>query len=427
MANKQTNFIYHIHPEKVPASTIRFTHTFGLGGMALVLFLLQIVTGILLKFVYEPTPDKAYDSILFMQNHLLFGHYIRNIHHLSGTLLIFVALFHLLRVFFTEAFYGPRSSNWIIGVVIFIIILFSNFTGYLLPWDQLSYWAVTVVTQMLSYIPVVGPELTSFVRGGKEVGAATLLTFFNFHTAVLPFALIILLLFHFWKVRQAGGVVVPRNRNHNGKGIIPVVPELVVRELVTGLILLAVIFLLAVFIDAPLRERANPAYSPNPAKAPWYFLGIQELIMHFHPFIGVVIIPVTLFTLLFYLPCFPFRIRNTGIWFSSSKGRKMALISALLALVIHPILIVASEYLIHFNTWFPSLLPVISGGLFPLILYSIIFLLYLFYIIRRYKPLSNEIVQAVFVYFLVTYTVLSITAIFFRGPGMALMWPWKIS
>lgn len=424
---KQGSFLRHIHPDQIPGPVLRFTHTFGLGGMALVLFLLQVLTGILLKFVYEPVPDKAYSSILFINNLLFFGTWIRNIHHLSGTLLIFISLFHMLRVFYTEAFYGPRAGNWILGIALFLIVLLSNFTGYLLPWDQLSYWAVTVVTQMLSYVPLVGNQLTHFIRGGNEVGAPTLLIFFNFHTAVLPFTMLILILFHFWKVRKAGGVVVPRNRRNEPKGMVPVVPNLVIRELATGLVLLASVFLLAVFINAPLQEPANPAYSPNPAKAPWYFLGIQELIMHFHPFISIVIIPLALFGLFIYLPYFPISRKNTGVWFSSPQGRKLILFSAIIALVIHLVLIIADEYWIHFNQWFPRIPPVVSEGLFPLVLYGLIFSLYLYFTFRKFQPESNELVQAIFTYLLTAYTVLSVTAIFFRGPGMSLMWPWKIT
>ncbi|HHJ10974.1 MAG TPA: DUF4405 domain-containing protein [Bacteroidetes bacterium] len=424
---KKLTFLLHIHPQKVSRASIRFTYTYGLGGMTLTLILLQIFTGILLKFVYIPSPEKAYDSILFLQDKVLFGKYVRNIHHLSGELLIVLALLHMLRVFFTEAFHPPvRSSNWIIGICMFLLIMFFNFTGYLMPWDQLSYWAVTVVTNMFSYIPLIGNSITVFIRGGQDVTGNTLRNFFTFHTAIIPLTLVILMIFHFWKIRKAGGVAPPRVRKEDEKGLIPTVPNLVVKEIAAGLILLAFVFILAIFLNAPLRERANPAYSPNPVKAPWYFIGIQEMLMHFHPFVGAILIPLFLLGFLFYLPWLHYPKNNAGFWFSSPKGRKMVIFSVIFAFLLNPLLIVSDEYLIHFNLWFPSLPSILSEGLFPVLLYGFFFYLYLLSLRKKYDPSTNETVQAIYAYFLITYTVLSLTGLFFRGPGMALMWPWQI-
>ena len=420
---KKNSFILHLHPEQVPASTLRYTHTFGLGGMTALLILLQITTGILLRFVYVPSPAGAYDSILFLQREVPFGQFVRNIHHLGGVLLIVISFLHLLRVFFTGAFHPPvRSGNWVIGLVMFLLIMSSNFTGYLLPWDQLSYWAVTVVTSMLGYIPVVGPSLTEWVRGGSEVNASTLLTFFNFHTAVIPLTLIILMVFHFWRVRRAGGVIPPRYAGEKDARMADTVPHLVVRELAVALVLLAVIFVLALFLDAPLRERANPAYSPNPAKAPWYFMGIQEMLMHFHPLLGAILLPLAFLTALFRLPWMRYSRKNQGILFYSEKGKKSALMSAVTALLLTTLLILADEYWLHFNLWLPALPSFVSEGIFPLLLYALLFAGYFYLMKKIYVPEPSETVQAVFVFFLVTYTVLSLTGIFFRGPGMMLMW-----
>jgi len=421
---KKTSFILHLHPDQVPASTLRYTHTFGLGGMTALLILLQIVTGILLRFVYVPSPAGAYDSILFLQREVPFGQFIRNIHHLGGVLLIIISFLHLLRVFFTGAFHPPvRSGNWVIGLVMFLLIMFSNFTGYLMPWDQLSYWAVTVVTSMLGYIPLAGASLTEWVRGGSEVNATTLLTFFNFHTAIIPLTLIILMIFHFWRVRRAGGVIPPRREGEKDARMVDTVPHLVVREAAVALVLLAVILFLALFLDAPLRERANPAYSPNPAKAPWYFMGIQEMLMHFHPLLGAILLPLAFLTVLFRLPWMKYSRRNQGILFYSAKGRKSARMSAITAFLLTTLLILADEYWIHFNLWFPTLPSFISEGMFPLLLYALLFTGYFYLLKKIYVPEPSETVQAVFVFFLITYTVLSLTGIFFRGPGMMLTWP----
>jgi quinol-cytochrome oxidoreductase complex cytochrome b subunit len=141
--------ILHFRPRIVPERTLRFTLTWGLGGMAVVLVFMLMGTGLLLKFAYEPFPGRAYDSIAQLQNDVLFGQLIRNIHHWSANLLLVVVFLHFLRVFFTGAFHPPRQFNWIFGLALFVTVLLSNFTGYLLPWDQLAYWAITICTGML--------------------------------------------------------------------------------------------------------------------------------------------------------------------------------------------------------------------------------------------------------------------------------------
>ena len=189
------SLILHFRPRTVSERTLRFTLTWGLGGMAVVLILLLFGTGILMKFVYQPFPDKAYASILHLQRDVLFGQFVRNIHHWSGNILLIVVFLHFLRVFFTGAFQPPRQFNWVIGLFLLLTVLMFSFTGYLLPWDQLSFWAVTICTGMLEYIPGVGVWLQRLIRGGSEVGASTLSNFYAIHTAVLPAALILLMPF----------------------------------------------------------------------------------------------------------------------------------------------------------------------------------------------------------------------------------------
>jgi len=280
--NKKTSFLHSVilmvHPEKVRASSLVFKRTFGLGGMALLLFILQAVTGILLRFVYEPTPTGAYDSILFIKAEVIFGNFVRNIHHWSGMLIVVVVFLHLLRVFYTQAYYPPRRFNWIAGIFLLALSILMNFTGYLLPWDQLSYWAVTVSTNMLEYVPLVGEWLKTAIRGGAEVSGPTLLIFYNLHTGVIPIILLTLLVFHFWKIRKAGGVIVPQEKGNEDNKLVSSIPNLLEREVAVGLALLAFILFLSIFVNAPLLERADPAFSPNPVKAPWYFSGIQELL-----------------------------------------------------------------------------------------------------------------------------------------------------
>ncbi len=203
-------FVLHLRPVRVRRATLPYTHTFGLGGSSLVLISLMVATGVLMMFAYEPTPERAYQSVAALQDGFLFGGLVRNIHHWSANLLVVVAVAHMLRVFFTGGFHGSRQFNWVIGVALLAAVLASNFTGYLLPWDQLSYWAVTICTGMFSYVPWIGGWLQQAARGGPELGASTLILYYTLHTTLLPVALFLLMGFHFWRVRKAGGVVDPR-------------------------------------------------------------------------------------------------------------------------------------------------------------------------------------------------------------------------
>ena len=245
------SLILHFRPRNVQQRTLRFTLTWGLGGMAVVLVCMLFATGLMLKFVYQPVPDRAYESIIHLQNNVLFGQLIRNIHHWSGNILLIIAFLHLSRVFFTGAFHPPRQFNWIIGLVMFLAVLTSNITGYLLPWDQLAFWAITICTGMLEYIPGAGIWLQKVLRGGSDIGPATLSIFFAIHTAIIPACLLVLMPWHFWRVRKAGGLVIPR-RSDEDEGSedekVPAIPNLILREIVVALVLIA--FIMAISVRA---------------------------------------------------------------------------------------------------------------------------------------------------------------------------------
>ena len=172
--------------------------------------MLLMATGLLLKFVYEPTPTYAYESIVYLGSEVPLGQLLRNLHRWSGYALLMTAFLHLLRVFYTGAFHPPRQFNWIIGLGLFTMVALSNFTGYLLPWDQISYWAITISTSMLDYVPWVGSTVKGWILGGPEPGPATLMNFYAIHTAILPVLFLFILPFHYWRIRKANGIVVPR-------------------------------------------------------------------------------------------------------------------------------------------------------------------------------------------------------------------------
>jgi quinol-cytochrome oxidoreductase complex cytochrome b subunit len=418
--------ILHFRPRTVPERTLELTLTWGLGGMAVVLVLMLMGTGVLLKFIYEPFPERAYESILYLQRDVLFGSLIRNIHHWSGKLLLIVVFLHFLRVFFTGAFHPPRQFNWIIGLGLFCTVLFSNFTGYLLPWDQLAFWAVTICSGMLEYIPGVGRWIQNLIMGGPEVGLATLSNFYAIHTAILPGIIILLMPFHFWRVRKARGLVIPRAPEEDfktrGKSV-NTIPNLILREVVVALVLIAFILILSTLFDAPLEGKANPGLSPNPTKAPWYFSGIQEMLMHFHPFFSLFIIPVLIVIALLSLPYIDDDSSTAGVWFVSLKGRKMAGIAALTTAVATPIGILADEYVIDLAALMPSVPNFISNGLIPFVILLVGSFGFYVIIKRKYSATNNESIQALFVLFLFAFIIFTITGIWFRGTGMKLMWP----
>ena len=414
-------FIFHLHPPKVSEASIKFNRTFGLGGMALLLFVLQLLTGLSLRMAYVPTPAEAYDSILYIDNEIFFGGFIRNIHYWSGIFFLIVTFLHFVRVFYSQAIFVPRRINWIIGMGLLILAIFSNFTGYLLPWDQLSYWAVTVATNMLTYIPWFGDWMLSVIRGGNDVGSATLLNFYNFHTGILPILMVLLMIWHFWKVRKAKGVAVPAE---NVKPRVPTNSDLLLKELVVGLILFAFIFLLSALFSAPLQERANPAFSPNPAKAPWYFMGIQELLLHIHPFFAFIVLPLFFFAGLMWLP-FAIKEGNQGTWFHSEKGLKLAIQAAVLSVIFTPIAVLIEDFLLHFELWMPAAPNAVSEGLIPMLLLLGSFTIYLWVIRKKYKANIYEIIISLFTIFIVSYIVLTIIGIWFRGEGMQFIWPWQ--
>jgi len=416
--------ILHLHPRKVKESTLRFSLTFGLGGMAALLMVIQVVTGLLLKFHYEPSPGEAYNSILNLQESLLFGKMLRNIHHWSALAMVWIVFLHMLRVVFTGAYRKPRDVSWILGLALMILVVLSNFTGYLLPWDQLSYWAVTVATSLLSYVPLAGEYIREALLGGKEVGQPTLTNFFNLHTGIIPLLIIALMAWHFWRIRRAGGVIVAdRDRE---SPMVDTSPHLVNREFVVALVLLAAIFLISSLLDAPLRERANPAFSPNPAKAPWYFMGLQELLIHFHPFFAVAVFPLTVLAAAVWMPYMKSDDTNQGIWFISHRGVISAKFSLSAGVLFTVFFIGLSELLPDPEMLLPGVPPLITTGLLPFLLLALTVWVFMNYIRRRFSLIRSEMIQSVIIVVVTSYTILTFTGIFLRGEGMNLVWPWKV-
>jgi quinol-cytochrome oxidoreductase complex cytochrome b subunit len=407
----------------VPEEALAFPRTFGLGGMAVVLFVLLAATGALLLLVYEPSTERAYASVQALVDDVPFGRFIRNIHHWSAAAFLVIAALHLLRVVYTGAHRTPRRANWFVGLALLLLIVASNFTGYLLPWDQLSYWAVTISTGMLEYAPIAGATIMRAVRGGADIGPRTLGLFFVLHVAILPLTLFFLTSLHFWFVRKAGGVMLPSSANAR-RTMVPALPHLVFREGVVALSIIAVVLLVAAIADAPLLAPANPGMSPNPAKAPWYFMGLQELLVHLHPTVAVVVVPLLAAVFLLALPSLGSGETPTGRYFHSPAGAGTSLGAAIAALVVAPLWILASDRLRRGLDSMATIPPVVRTGIVPLIVFALL-LAVVYAVPRRRRGASRlEAIQAIFTFLVVGFAILTMTGALFRGQGMALVWPW---
>lgn len=424
-----TSLLLHIRPAGVRASAAKFTHTFGLGGMAFVLILLLAFTGTLMMFSYEPSSERAWQSVAsFAHGGVLFGRLIRGVHHTSANLLVAVSVLHLLRVFLTGGFHARRRPNWLIGLGMMFLILLSGFTGYLLPWDQTAYWAVTICTEMLGQVPGIGPGLRRAVIGGSEIGTATIVKFYALHVVVVPLALFGLMIWHFWKIRAAGGVVVPSASAQDPEDtarVVPMIPDLLQKEIVVALSLIAFVLVYAIAFGADLGEPANPGISPNPAKAPWYFLGLQELLLHFDASFAVMVIPVLVVAGLIAIPYLLQGYEMSGEWFLTRKGRRMAAVAAITALVAVPAWVVVDERFVGAGGWLPGADPVISNGLLPFVLLCVGVAVFYRSVQKYFAASKNEAVQTLFVLLFASFAVLTVTGIWFRGVGMILVWPWQ--
>ena len=203
------NLFLHVHPVKVREKTLRFTHTYWLGGITTACALVLTLTGVLLMFYYHPSVPQAYKDMKELTFVVEDGAFLRNLHRWAAQLMVFSAFLHMLRVFYHRAFRPPRQFNWVVGIILLLVTLLLSYTGYLLPWDQLAFWGVSVGTNMAKEAPVVGEQVRFLLLGGHVVSENALLRFYVLHCVVLPVALLILLSVHIWRVRKDGGVQGP--------------------------------------------------------------------------------------------------------------------------------------------------------------------------------------------------------------------------
>ncbi len=367
-----SNFFLHLYPVKIPTRVLRIRYSFRLGFIITVLFGILTVTGVYLMFFYTPAVGSAYGDMQHLRTGVGFGQLVRNVHRWSAHLMVLAVFLHLVRTFYAGAYKKPREFNWVIGVMMLLLTLGLSFTGYLLPWDQLSYWAVTVGTNLIQYVPVFGKTVQNLLIGGPQIGQSTLLRFYALHVAVLPLSLVLLLGIHIWRVRKDGFAVerssagafeeeatalpapavpatAPAHLYGGRTRILGVVdresvtaeersvddtvftwPHLLVRHVVVALGVSATVLALGVAFVAPLRGLADPNLTPEPAKAPWYFSGLQELLSRFDPLVAGILIPIGAVITLLLLPYID---RNPS---TVARQRKVAIVlfSGLLAIAV---------------------------------------------------------------------------------------------
>jgi hypothetical protein len=236
--------------------------------------------------------------------------------------------------------------------------------------------------------------------------------------------MVVIMGYHFWRVRRAGGVITAEKDKESP--MVDTQPHLVNREFIVAMVLLAVIFIISSLFDAPLRERANPSFSPNPAKAPWYFMGLQELLIHFHPLFAIVVFPVTVITAACWLPYIKLSDANQGIWFLSASGIKSAKFSLIAGALFTAIFIGLSELLPDPEVLLPSVPSIITKGLVPFLILIVTLYFFLGFIRKKFSLNRSEFIQSVVIVLIASYAVLTLTGIFFRGEGMNLVWPWQV-
>jgi len=309
-------FFLHVHPVRVHPHSLKATYTLGLGLVTFFLFVIASVTGILLMFYYVPTTEQAYASMQDLTFVVTFGRIVRNLHRWTAEAMVVAVGLHLLRVFYTGAYKPPREFNWVVGLALLVLTLGLSFTGYLLPWDQLAFWAVTVGTNIAAYFPVIGGGLRLLLLGGDTVGDAALLRFYVLHVIVLPALLAILIGYHLWRIRKDGGLARPQEAQRQES--VWSFPRLMYVELAVLVGLLVICLPLAYLFDAPLGPPADASHPPNPAKAPWYFIGFQELVSY-SALWGGSIAPLLILGVLLLLPYLDRDPRGVGAWFARER------------------------------------------------------------------------------------------------------------
>lgn len=462
------NVFLHLHATRVHRWSLRWTTTWGLGIATLAAFLITLVTGVLLMFYYKPSPEVAYASMKDIHFVVPTGRFIRNIHRWAAHVMVFGVLFHMARVFYTGAYRKPREFNWVVGMALLAITLGLSFTGYLLPWDQLAYWAITIganiaqspreITDALGITAWFDPGGLQrlLLLGSEDVGEEALVRFYLLHVMILPLALVSLLAVHFWRVRKDGGLARPKDADRRlppedpatypvftdepektyqlaaivrgrtpavGRGpekTLPALPHLFYAEAAVLMATVAICLVLAIFWDAPLKEIANPAVPENPAKAPWYFLGLQELVA-FSAFMGGIGIPAIVLLGLGLIPYLDREEEGTGEWFGGAGGVGVVLSSTIFGLAS---VLAVEAFAIRFGwirPWWPEAPQLLITAVNPGTVLTVLYAWWSLRTLKRHDS-TRAGALALFTCFVWGFIVLTVIGTYFRGPNWDFFW-----
>jgi ubiquinol-cytochrome c reductase cytochrome b subunit len=336
-------FLLHIKPTYYHESVTRFTHTFRLGLLSTYLFILETITGLILMIWYAPTPERAYTDMIRLLANVPIGQVMRDLHRLGAELMVVAVTLHMVRTYLTGSYKAPRQFTWFTGVILLVLTLFLSFSGYLLPWDQLAYWAVTIGTSMAEAIPppLVGETVNLLARGAPDIGANGLMRFYLLHVLFLPLALFLFFFVHYYKVVHFG-ISLPSDEEEVGQDTankVPAdrrvyfLPDVLLDEAALLIVFTAVmVFLTTFFFTAPLESIANPQSTPLHTVAPWYFYWLQGLLKIADKTIAGVYIPGILLVLLMAIPYLD---RNPS---RRGRDRRVAIVSGVVAGIVMIIL-----------------------------------------------------------------------------------------
>ena len=462
------NVFLHLHSVRTHFWSLRWSTTWGLGIASAAAFFITLITGVLLMFYYKPYPEVAYDSIKDVHFVVPAGRFIRNIHRWAANVMVVTVILHMARVFYTAAYRKPREFNWLIGLALLATTLGLSFTGYLLPWDQLAYWAITIganiaqspreVTDALGITEWFDPG--GFQRllllGSDEVGAEALIRFYLLHVMILPLVLTALLAVHIWRVRKDGGLARPADADQRlgppgedvypvftqaptrtyhlaaivrgrtpavGRGpenTVPSMPHLFYAELAVLMLTVFLCLALSLIWDAPLKELANPSVPENPAKAPWYFLGLQEMVS-FSAFMGGIGIPAIVLLGLGLIPFLDREESGSGDWFGGPGGWPLVRRSIVWGLAAAAGIEAFAIQFGWLRQWFPHIPQLIITAINPGTVLTVAYGLYSLWLVKRYGS-ARAGALGLFTCFLCGFTVLTIIGTYFRGPNWEFYW-----
>ena len=465
------NFFLHIQGVKTHLNTLRPTYTFGLGLISFFLLIITFISGIFLMVYYNPSIGNAFNTVKDINFVVSGGRLMRNIHKWAGEAMIIFVILHMARVFFTGSYAKGRQFNWVVGIILLVLTLVLNLTGYMLPWDQLSYWAMVIVANIMNspkeitdifgltqYFDFGGFQKELFL-GGLNPGQESLTRVYLLHIVLLPAFIMVALGIHFWRIRKDGGLTRPESFEKNdtdasyaippdkkggifptyktyglmelARGKTPAVdndventvlswPNLLIVELSVFMLTLAGVLIYSYYVDAPLKELANAAIPENPAKAPWYFLGLQELVSY-SAFMGGIVLPTMGVLGLLLIPYLDREEEYVGTWFSNKQGMIVTLQSFVLGVVG---LIGVLAFVINFGwfrNWWPEIPQLVIILINPGNLWVGFLMAWSLYTIKRTGSTRMGAI-ALFTMAMVTYVILTYTGTELRGPNWDFYW-----